>query len=164
MTELSVNRNQRIIAEFRKQGGNVSLEDFGTRLILVHHWGAKSCKEYVTPLVALRQDADTWLVAASAGGASKHPNWYTNLLANPDTVIETPEGLVAVRAKNLEGDARDAAWGRFTSVSFNVEYENFITYQERTSRTIPVVALRRAPAVEAGTLNSADSSSLESSD
>lgn len=144
MKDAQIERNRRIVEDFRKNRGDVKLEDFGTRLILVHHFGVKSGDEYVTPLVALREDADTWLIAASAGGAPRHPSWYPNLIAEPETIIETPEGVVAVRAEDLKGSSRDVAWDKFTSAEFNVEHENFAGYQRRTTRTIPVVALRRS--------------------
>lgn len=146
MTGPGAERNRRIIEDFRNNGGNVLLENFGTRLILVHHRGVRSGTEYVTPLVAVRADADTWLIAASAGGAESHPRWYFNLVCELETSIETPEGLVHVKVVDLDGDERATAWSKFTSAESNVEHENFRGYQARTSRTIPVVALRRADA------------------
>ena len=60
----------------------------------------------------------------------------------PIESIETPDdGVVPVRADNLEGDARDAAWARFKEAS-----PGFATYESRTTRVIPVLALRRRPA------------------
>ncbi|WP_353808731.1 nitroreductase/quinone reductase family protein [Agromyces sp. SYSU T00194] len=130
--------NQGIIDEFRGNGGFVSTAGFGRNLLLVHHVGAKSRVERVSPLFALRSDAG-WLIAASKGGAPAHPAWFHNLGAHPDTVVEAPgEGEVAVRAVELEGQERDAAWALFTSTS-----DGFSRYQERTSRVIPVVELRR---------------------
>ena len=129
--------NEQIIAEFRANGGEVGR--FGRALVLVHHVGAKSGAERIAPVMGIRADADTWLIAASKAGAPSHPGWYHNLLAHPDTVIETPDdGTVAVHAVALGGSERDAAWARFTAVS-----PGFSQYEERTTRTIPVVELRR---------------------
>ncbi|WP_281882617.1 nitroreductase/quinone reductase family protein [Agromyces rhizosphaerae] len=130
--------NQRIIDEFRANGGFVSTAGFGRNLVLVHHVGARSGVERVAPLFAVRSDVG-WLIAASKGGAPDHPGWYHNLAAHPETIVEVPgEGEVAVRAVELEGAERDAAWERFTAAS-----DGFATYQARTSRVIPVVELRR---------------------
>ncbi|WP_123388756.1 nitroreductase/quinone reductase family protein [Nocardioides aurantiacus] len=63
----------------------------------------------------------------------------TNLRTHPEVSIETPDdGVVEVRAEELRGEDRDRAWERFTQLS-----EGFRSYEEKTSRTIPVVALRR---------------------
>lgn len=129
--------NERIIAEFRSNEGEVA--NFGRDLVLVHHIGAKSGVERVSPLMGIRSDDDTWLIAASKGGAPSNPAWYHNLLAHPDVQIETADaGTVAVRAVELTGSARDEAWRRFTDRS-----RGFADYEAKTSRTIPVIALQR---------------------
>ena len=62
-----------------------------------------------------------------------------NLLAHPDVEIETPDdGIVPVHATRLTGNERDAAWARFTARS-----EGFRSYQQRATRTIPVLRLER---------------------
>ena len=94
--------NDRIIAEFRANDGEVA--HFGRDLVLVHHVGAKSGIERVSPLMGIRVDDDTWLIAASKAGAPSHPAWYHNLLAHPEVLIETADaGTVAVRARELIG-------------------------------------------------------------
>jgi deazaflavin-dependent oxidoreductase (nitroreductase family) len=90
-------------------------------------------------VAAIRDGDDAWLVAASKGGAPENPAWYHNLLANPDAEIETPDdGTVAVHAVDLHGQERDDAWERFKQRS-----EGFRSYEQRTSRTIPVLRLTR---------------------
>lgn len=128
--------NQQIIEQFRANGGTV--DRFGDKLVLLHHIGARSGVERLTPVMAIREDADTWLIAASKAGAPDNPAWFHNLLAHPDVDIETPEGVVPVRATRLEGEERDAAWARFTTAS-----PGFKAYEEKTERVIPVLALRR---------------------
>jgi deazaflavin-dependent oxidoreductase (nitroreductase family) len=130
--------NQQVIEEFRTNGGTVTTAGFGRNLVLVHHTGARSGTERVTPLFSLPTEGGGWLIAASAAGADQHPAWFHNLVAHPDTVVEHPDrGVVAVRAVNLEGTERDAAWSRFTAVS-----PGFAGYEAKTTRVIPVVELR----------------------
>ncbi|MBF4461064.1 MULTISPECIES: nitroreductase/quinone reductase family protein [unclassified Rathayibacter] len=130
--------NDTIIEEFRANGGTVTTAGFGRNLVLVHHFGARSGEERVTPLMALRPSDDVWLIAASAAGAPKHPAWFHNLVARPEISIETPDdGTVDVRARVLTGDERDAGWARFTEAS-----DGFREYEKRTTRVIPVVELR----------------------
>ena len=52
-------------------------------MVLVHHVGRKSGKEYVTPLVYLPGEGDdeSIYIFASKGGAPAHLDWYGNLVA-----------------------------------------------------------------------------------
>jgi deazaflavin-dependent oxidoreductase (nitroreductase family) len=130
--------NQRIIDEFRASGGTVETAGFGRSLVLLHHRGASSGIERVTPVMGIPSESG-WLIAASKGGAPDNPAWFHNLLSSPETVIETPDdGEVAVQAVQLQGEERDAAWAQFTTRS-----PGFAEYERRTTRTIPVVELRR---------------------
>ena len=131
--------NQQIIDEWRANDGTVQTMGFGRGLVLVHHLGAKTGTERVTPLAALPSDDGGWLIAASKAGAPDNPDWYHNLRAHPEITVEAPgEGAVAVRARVLEGDERDAAWARFTQAS-----EGFASYEQKTTRVIPVIELAR---------------------
>src|SRR4051794_13463038 len=131
--------NQQIIDEFRANGGDVQTMGFGKGLVLLHHRGARTGTERVSPVAGIRVDADTWLAAASKGGAPENPAWFHNLLAHPDVEIETPDdGTVPVHATQLVGAERDTAWDRFKERS-----AGFASYEQRTSRTIPVLRLTR---------------------
>ncbi|MEZ0448501.1 nitroreductase/quinone reductase family protein [Cellulomonas sp. ICMP 17802] len=131
--------NQQIIDEFRANGGVVATNGFGKGLVLLHHRGARTGTERVSPVAGIRDGEDAWLVAASKGGAPQNPAWFHNLLAHPDVEIETPDdGSVPVYATQLTGAERDEAWARFTARS-----PGFRAYEERTSRTIPVLRLAR---------------------
>ena len=134
--------NQSIIDEFRANGGFVQTNGFGKGLVLLHHRGARTGTERVSPVAAIADGEGAWLVAASKGGAPENPAWFHNLLAHPDVEIETPDdGTVPVRATELLGAERDAAWARFTARS-----EGFRSYEQRTTRTIPVLQLTRRDA------------------
>jgi deazaflavin-dependent oxidoreductase (nitroreductase family) len=137
MTNSPSSWNDQVIAEFRANNGSVAR--FGRNLVLIHHIGAKTGTERVAPARAIRDDPDSWLVAASKGGAPDNPAWYYNLLANPDVRIETPDdGTVAVHAEELHGAERDEAWERFKEAS-----PGFRDYEQKTTRIIPVLVLRR---------------------
>lgn len=131
--------NQNIIDEFRANGGTVTTMGFGRGLVLLHHTGARTGTERVSPLAALHPEADTWQLAASKAGAPDNPDWFHNLKAHPDVTIEAPDdGTVEVRARVLEGEERDTAWEAFKAMS-----EGFRSYEEKTTRVIPVVELTR---------------------
>jgi deazaflavin-dependent oxidoreductase (nitroreductase family) len=127
--------NTRIIEEFRANGGHVTTAGFGDRLVLLHHVGAKSGAERIAPLASF-VDGDARIVVASAAGSPRHPAWFHNLQANPDTVIETPDGERNVTASVLEGIDRDAWWARIS------QNPAFADYQVKAgARQIPLVRL-----------------------
>ena len=131
--------NAQIVEEFRRNGGTVETAGFGRGLVLLHHVGARSGEERVSPVAAIRTQDDSWLIAASKAGAPENPAWFHNLMAQPDIAIETPDdGVVDVHVTALQGSERDAAWARFTAMS-----EGFASYEKKTSRVIPVLELRR---------------------
>ncbi len=132
--------NAMITAEFRANDGHVATNGFGDRLVLVHHVGAKSGESRIAPLLGITV-GDSWLIAASAAGAPRHPGWYFNLISHPDVEIEVsaPSGIetVQVRAVDLAGDERDVAWQRFLDAA-----PGFADYEGRAApRVIPVVRL-----------------------
>ena len=131
--------NTGVIAEFRDNAGKVGGPFEGAPMVLLHHTGAKSGTERVTPLM-YRPDGDRIVIFASKAGAPDHPAWFHNLVANPETTIEIgDETGVAVRAKVLEGEERERIWnGQKADVPQFAEYE-----VSAGDRVIPVVALDR---------------------
>jgi deazaflavin-dependent oxidoreductase (nitroreductase family) len=132
-----------IIDEFRSNNGHVSAHGFGDSLVLVHHVGVRTGEAHVSPLMGLPDDGG-WLITASAAGAPRHPAWYHNLLARPETRIEVPgeSGVttVPVVVEDLRGSDRDEAWGRFVQRS-----PSFARYEQKAGdRVIPVLRLTPA--------------------
>ena len=131
--------NAQIIAEFRANGGKVGGPFEGSPMVLVHHKGAKTGTERVTPLMA-QVEGERLFIFASKAGAPDNPDWYHNLKANPETTIEyLDDPDVAVRAVELEGDERDRVWERQKT-----EWPQFAEYEASTDRTIPVLELQRS--------------------
>lgn len=129
--------NQRIIEEFRSNGGRVGGNFEGAPLLLLHHLGRKSGAERVSPMM-YQAVGDDLAVFASKAGADTHPDWYLNLLAHPDVEVEIGTDKVAVRARDLPADERDPIWEQQKQ-----DYPGFADYESKTSRTIPVVLLER---------------------
>ena len=129
--------NQTVIGEFRSTGGKAGGMFEGKPLILLHHVGAKSGIERISPLVPLLDDGRVF-VFASKGGSDRNPDWYGNLVAQPNVTVELGTETFGATARTLEGDERDAVYAK------QVEAEpQFGDYQRKTSRTIPVVELVR---------------------
>lgn len=128
--------NQAIIAEFRANAGKVGGNFEGAPMILVHHRGARTGTERVAPLV-YQAVGDAHAVFASKGGAPTHPQWYLNLLANPETTVEVGAETIPVRARVATGAEREQIWSTQKELM-----PGFAEY-ERTAqgREIPVVVL-----------------------
>ena len=78
------------------------------------------------------------MIFASKAGAPTHPDWYHNLLANPQVTVEVEGDTFEATADVLEGEERDRI--------FDAQAElmpGFRSYADNTSRVIPVVALNR---------------------
>jgi deazaflavin-dependent oxidoreductase (nitroreductase family) len=129
--------NRPVIAEFRQTGGKAGGIFEGKPLVLVHHVGAKSGKERIAPLVPLL-DGDRIYVFASKGGADTNPDWYHNLVANPETTVEFGSETFPVKARVLTGDERDSIYAKQSEVE-----PQFGEYQRKTTRLIPVLELQR---------------------
>ena len=131
--------NAKVIEEFRANEGKVGPPFEGAPVVLVHHKGAQSGQPRISPLVYSR-DGDNYVIIASFAGAPKHPAWFHNLMAHPETQIEVGTETIAVRARRVEGGERQRL--------FNAQAEMmpvFHDYQAKTSREIPVVVLEPAP-------------------
>ena len=94
--------NAAIIQEFRATGGHPGGEWAGTPMILIHHIGAKSGIERVTPLGCLPLGDGRFAVVASSGGSPAHPAWYHNLLAHPVISVEVGTETFTVVAEELD--------------------------------------------------------------
>lgn len=131
--------NEAMIADFRANGGVLTLEPFaGHPLLLLHTIGAKSGAERISPL-AFNTEGDDLVIIASMGGAPKNPAWYHNLVANPDTTIELGTETVHVHAEIFT----DGPEHRRLYDAMAEKYPQFHDYQANTDRVIPVVVLRR---------------------
>jgi len=143
VTEFNVDEitafNKLIIEDFRKNKGSVTVEPFvGGQLLLLHHVGAKSGVERISPL-GYTLDGDDVIIIASKGGTPENPAWFHNLVANPETTIELGPDTIEVTAEALtEGPERERLFTQMADV-----YSNFYEYQKKTDRLIPVVVLHR---------------------
>jgi deazaflavin-dependent oxidoreductase (nitroreductase family) len=130
--------NDSIIHEFRSNNGIVGGEFEGAPLILLHHIGAKSGTERVTPVGCFPRSDGWFAIIASNGGAPTSPDWYYNLKAHPSINVEFGTETFAVAVRELEGAERDQVWADALSSA-----PQLAEFQGETSRTIPVLLLTR---------------------
>jgi deazaflavin-dependent oxidoreductase (nitroreductase family) len=134
--------NAATIAEFRANQGRVGGNFEGAPMVLVHHRGRKSGREYVTPMMYLPDETepDIIYVFATKGGAPTDPDWYRNLTAAGDGSVERGTDTYKVTVRDLPGAERDLIYAEQAR-----RYPGFAEYERRTAgvRTIPVLELRR---------------------
>ena len=128
--------NARIIEEFRANHGKVGGNFEGAPLLLLHTTGAKTGQDRVSPMMYQALDDGSVAVFASKAGAPDNPDWFHNLVANPDVTAEIGTETKSFRARVAEGDEREAIWSRQKA-----DYPGFAEYEAKTSRVIPVVVL-----------------------
>ena len=131
--------NGKIIAEFRANGGRVGGPFHGSDILLLHHTGARSGAERVTPL-AYQWVGDSFAVFAVfavKAGSPENPSWFHNLLAYPETVTEVGTRTVRVRARLAQPAERDVIYSRQKQ-----RHPAFAQYEVKAApRKIPVVVL-----------------------
>ena len=131
--------NDKIITEFRANDGEVGGQFEGIPLLLLHHTGARTGIERVSPLAFQSLDSGGWAIFASKGGAPNNPDWYHNLLTNPHATVEIAGESFEVTARPAEGDERERIWDKQKE-----DMPGFGQYEKRTTRQIPVVILERS--------------------
>ena len=127
--------NAKIIEEFRANEGRVGGQFEGAPLLLLHSVGARSGEERINPMM-YQAVGDAYATFASKGGAPSNPDWYHNLVANPEATIEVGTHTVRVRARITEAVERDMIWE-----TQKERYPGFAEYEANTTRQIPVFIL-----------------------
>jgi deazaflavin-dependent oxidoreductase (nitroreductase family) len=132
--------NDRVIAEFRANEGRVGGAFDGASMVLIHHVGRKSGKEYVNPLVYLPGDDGSIYLFASKGGAPENPEWYRNLVAAGHATVEVGSSTYPVTVIEISGDERDRIYAEQVK-----RMPGFGEYAQKTEgiRKIPVLRLKR---------------------
>jgi deazaflavin-dependent oxidoreductase (nitroreductase family) len=138
ITAADVNEfNRKLIEEYRANGGKLSGGFDRVPMLLLTTTGRKSGKKHTTPL-AYQPDGDDIYVFGSFAGGPRHPAWYHNLVADPDVTVEVGPDAYPATAVILEGDERDRVFDRQKR-----DVQNFADYEQKTTRTIPVIRLDR---------------------
>jgi deazaflavin-dependent oxidoreductase (nitroreductase family) len=132
------NWNAEVIAEFRANWGEVKAPyENPPPMLLLHTIGAKSGKTHIVPMRTLIE-GDAMYVFASAHGQERNPDWYYNLLAHPEIMVEKGTEQFLVRASEVTGEERERIFA-IQAARFPI----FAEYQSRLQRTIPVIRLDR---------------------
>ncbi len=129
--------NQDLIAAFRVNGGK-GIGPFVNRpVLLLTTTGAKSGQPRIAPLV-YGTDRDHFVVVASKGGSPTNPDWYHNIVANPEVTVEVGTETFPAGATIAASSERQRLFNRLVDVIPRLEET-----QASTSRQLPIIVLER---------------------
>ncbi len=130
--------NRKLIEEFRANGGKVGGMFAGAPLLLLTTTGAKTGQPRVAPLAYTTANGRL-VVIASKGGAPTHPDWFHNLRANPEVMVELGTETFPARATIPESAERKRLFDQMAA-----QMPGFAEYQRNTTRQLPVIVLELA--------------------
>ena len=120
----------------RATGGRLGSRLGNLKVLLLETTGNKSGQPRSVGLSHLEQDG-RYFVVASFAGEDRDPAWAKNLRAEPKASVTVAGRSFPVVARILEGDEREAMFGRFVEAD-----PAYGEYTQRTTREIPVFELR----------------------
>jgi deazaflavin-dependent oxidoreductase (nitroreductase family) len=115
-------------------GGQVLGSAFGMPVVELHTVGRKSGRPRSTMLTAPVIDGDRVVLVASKGGDDRDPDWYRNLLADPDIELTLAGRRRPMRARRASPEEKAELWPQVVAA-----YQGYGSYQGRTERDIPLV-------------------------
>ena len=116
--------------------GRKGWDAFGMPVIKLTTIGRKTGLPRSVMLTSPHQIGESLLLVASKGGSDTHPEWFLNLVANPNVIVETRIGSKEMTAQVIDGDAREQLWDEVTE-----KFKNYGQYQSKTDRLIPLIIL-----------------------
>lgn len=122
---------------YRWSGGRIGARMANLPVLLLETVGRRSGTPRTNALTYLPWE-DACVVIASLLGESRHPAWYHNLRARPEVFVQVGSDRYAARARDAEGDEREAIWDALVE-----ESPDYAVYRSKTDRRIPVVVLER---------------------
>jgi deazaflavin-dependent oxidoreductase (nitroreductase family) len=121
-------------AALRVTGGRWPNVLFGMPGVELETIGRKSGQPRVTMLTTPINDESRVVLIASKGGDHRDPQWYRNLVANPDVRITMNGETRAMRARTASPEEKAALWPDIVA-----SYKGYDSYQKKAGREIPVV-------------------------
>ncbi|MGO1974029.1 MAG: nitroreductase family deazaflavin-dependent oxidoreductase [Propionibacteriaceae bacterium] len=125
------------VEQYEASGGQEAntLRDTGLPVVVFTVTGRKTGKIRKVPLMRVEHDGD-YVMVASQGGLPTHPQWYFNVVADPQVQVQDGSTVSTGTARELSGAERDTWWERAVAV-----FPTYTEYQTKTTRTIPLLLI-----------------------
>ncbi len=127
-------------AALKASGGRLGGKLFGMPAVELHTTGRKSGQRRSVMLTAPIHEPDRVVLIASKGGDDRHPDWYHNVVAEPDVEITEGGTTRPMRARTATAEEKAEMWPTIVAA-----YKGYAGYQKRTERDIPVVICEPRP-------------------
>ncbi|MSO44466.1 MAG: nitroreductase family deazaflavin-dependent oxidoreductase [Thermoleophilia bacterium] len=113
-----------------------------------HHWqpgvptlllttrGKRSGSARRTALI-YGEHGGEYIVMASYAGSPTHPDWYLNLDADGEVVVQVGTEVMPASARTATDAEREQLWRVMTDI-----WPDYDEYATKTTRTVPLVAIR----------------------
>jgi deazaflavin-dependent oxidoreductase (nitroreductase family) len=115
-------------------GGRVGSTLASMPAVQLHTTGRRSGQRRSVMLTAPIHEDGRYVLVASKGGDDRHPEWYLNLVAQPNIELTIGKETVPFTARTATAEEKADMWPRIVSV-----YCGYAGYQRKTDRDIPVV-------------------------
>jgi deazaflavin-dependent oxidoreductase (nitroreductase family) len=122
---------------YRETNGEQGYIWNGVPILLLTTRGRKSGEPRTIPIIFTRYQ-NSFVIIASKGGSPVHPQWYLNILADPNVTVQIKAEVFKAVARTAESPEREVIWLHAVET-----WPNFDVYQSRTTRSIPVVVIER---------------------
>lgn len=125
---------------YRGTGGRIGRRVLGMEQVLLTTTGRSTGLPRTIPISAFPLDRwnaaprDGIVLVASDGGRPQNPQWYRNLCAKPEVLVQRGPRTHPMRARTATPAERDRLWPHVVAV-----YGGYAHYQARTEREIPLV-------------------------
>jgi F420H(2)-dependent quinone reductase len=124
------------VARYEATGGAEGGELGGLPVIILTTAGARSGQTRKTPVMRVEQGG-VYAAIASYAGRPANPQWYYNLVAQPEATVQDGPRRHRVRARELSGDEKQRWWAVADALN-----PNYAKYRSTAGgRDIPILAL-----------------------
>ncbi len=126
------------VRAYEESDGDVGYLWNGAPIVVLTTTGASSGATRKHALI-YGTDGDDVVVVASKGGALDDPQWYTNLVAEPNVQVQVLADRYDGVARPASAEQKARLWPVMTEL-----WPSYDDYQAATDRDIPVVVVSRA--------------------
>lgn len=123
------------VETYESSGGTKGTTIMGKPVVIVTMRGARSGKIRKTPLMRV-EHGGSYAIVASVGGRPSNPDWYHNIVADPEVLLQDGPDRRAYTAHLATGDERRVWWDRAVEA-----FPTYADYQRKVTREIPVFVL-----------------------
>lgn len=128
------------VAKYEETDGEIGFDwgEHGAKILILTTTGRKSGKQRKNALIFVETPGGGYAIVGSNGGSDRHPQWFSNLRADPEVKVQIKADRFVAHARVAGNDEHADLWPKLTKV-----WPDYDEYTKRTDRRIPIVILER---------------------